>query len=62
MSFECKTIEGITFFLLPRPNNYIAVEVKSCVHPSLHPNCYHEILFAKFNLIISYPPPYFREA
>ena len=28
------------------------------VHPSLHPNCHHQIVFAKFNLMISYPPPY----
>ena len=32
--------------------------VESCVHPSLHSNCHHQIVFAKFNLMISYPPPY----
>ena len=31
------------------------------VHPSLHPNCHHQIIFAKFNLDIVYPPPYERE-
>ena len=31
------------------------------VHPSLHPNCHHQIVFAIFNLMISYPPPYSRE-
>ena len=35
--------------------------VESGVHPFLHPNCYHQIVFAKFNLTISYPPPYSRE-
>ena len=35
--------------------------VESDVHPSLHPNCHHQIVFAKFNLMISYPPPYSRE-
>ena len=30
----------------------------SSVHPSLHPNCHHQIIFAKFNLFIFYPPPY----
>ena len=35
--------------------------VESGVHPSLHPNCHHQIVFATFNLIISYPPPYSRE-
>ena len=27
---------------------------------SLHFNCYHPIVFAKFNLSIFYPPPYER--
>ena len=33
----------------------------SSVHPSLHPNCHHQIVFAKFILPIVYPPPYLRE-
>ena len=37
------------------------IVVESDVHPSLHPNCYHQIIFAKFNLKIYYPPPYLRE-
>ena len=32
--------------------------IESGVHPSLHPNCHHQIVFAKFNLDIVYPPPY----
>ena len=32
----------------------------SGVHPSLHPNCYHQIVLAKFNLTVFYPPPYKR--
>ena len=35
--------------------------VESGVHPSLHPYCHHQIIFAKFNLKIYYPPPYLRE-
>ena len=31
------------------------------VHSSLHPNCHHQIVFAKLNLHIVYPPPYLRE-
>ena len=31
----------------------------SGVHSSLHSNC-HQIVFAKFNLHIVYPPPYLR--
>ena len=34
---------------------------ESGVHPSLHPNSHHQIIFAKFNLKIHYPPPYFHE-
>ena len=35
--------------------------VESGVHSSLHPNCHHQIVFAKFNLQIYYPPPYPKE-
>ena len=35
--------------------------VESGFLPSLHPNCHHGIVFAKFNLQIYYPPPYPRE-
>ena len=30
-------------------------------HPPLHANCHHQIVYAKFNLKIHYPPPYERE-
>ena len=29
-------------------------------HPSLHPNCHHQIIYCKLNLKIAYPPPYQR--
>ena len=29
--------------------------VDSSVHPSLHPNCHHQIAYAKFNLKIHFP-------
>ena len=32
----------------------------SGIHSSLHSNCHHQIVFAKFNLSIFYPPPYER--
>ena len=35
--------------------------VESGVSSSLHPNCHHQIVFAKINLKICYPPPYERE-
>ena len=33
---------------------------ESGVHPSLHPKCYHQIVFAKLNLKVEYPPLYER--
>ena len=27
------------------------------MHPSLHPNCHHQVSYAKFNLKVHYPPP-----
>ena len=35
--------------------------VEPGVHTSLHPNCHHQIVFAKLDLQIYYPPPYPRE-
>ena len=32
--------------------------MESRVHSSLHPNCHHQITYAKFNLKIYYPSPY----
>ena len=34
--------------------------MESRIHSSLHSNCHHQIVFAKFNLSIFYPPPYER--
>ena len=30
-------------------------------HPSLHSKCHHQVIYAKLNLQIEYPPPYTRE-
>ena len=30
------------------------------VHPSIHPNSHHQVVFAEYNLSIFYPPPYNR--
>ena len=35
--------------------------MESDVYSSLHPNCHHQMVFVKFNLKISYPPPCERE-
>ena len=37
------------------------LKTESGVHPSLHPNSHHQIIFAKFNLEIIFPSPYFRD-
>ena len=35
--------------------------MESGVHSSLHQNCHHQIIYAKINLKVFYPPPYERE-
>ena len=35
--------------------------LESGFHSSVHSNCPHQIIFAKFNLEIVYSPPYVRE-
>ena len=37
------------------------LRTESGAHPFLHPNSHHQIIFAKDNLEIHYPPPYFHE-
>ena len=34
--------------------------IESSVYPSLHPNCHHQIVYAKFNLQIHFSPTYSR--
>ena len=34
--------------------------INSNVHTSLHPRCHHQIIYAKINFKIHYPPPYER--
>ena len=41
----------------PHPN----MVMDSGVHASLHPHCHHQIIFAKFDLKVFYPPTYERE-
>ena len=53
---ECSS-SCIDLIFTTQPN----LVVESGVYPSLHPNCHHQIVFAKFNLQIYYPPPYPRE-
>ena len=35
--------------------------MESGVHSSLHENCHHQLVYAKFNLKVWYPPPYERK-
>ena len=35
--------------------------MESGIHSSLHSNCHHQIIYARFNLKIYYPPPYERK-
>ena len=57
LHIHCKILPRIDLIFTSQPN----IVVESGVHPSLHPNCHHQIIFAKFNLKIYYPPPYLRE-
>ena len=47
----------IDLFFTSQPN----LIIESGVYLSLHPNCHHQTVYAKFNLQIYYPPQYDRE-
>ena len=47
----------IDFIFSNQPNLIMG----SGVHPALHSKCHHEIIYAKLNLKIEYPPPYTRK-
>ena len=51
-SFSC-----IDLIFTTQPN----MVLESGVHHSLHQNCHHQIIFAKFNLKVYSPPPYERK-
>ena len=48
------SLSCIDLIFTDQPNLAVACSV----HPSLHPNCYHQIIYSKFNLMIDFPPPY----
>ena len=52
-----KSSSCIDLIFTSQPN----MVVKSGVHSSLHANCHHQCVFAKFDLKIYYPLPYERE-
>ena len=47
----------IDLIFINKPN----LVTDSGIHPSLHQNCHHQVIFWKLNLKIEYPPPYARE-
>ena len=47
----------IDFIFVNQPK----VVVNPGIHPSLHLNCHHQVIFCKLHLKIKYPPPYTRE-
>ena len=47
---------GINLIFIFQSNSFM----DSGVHLSLHPNCYQQVVFAKFKLFILYLPPYER--
>ena len=46
----------IDLIFTSQPNLFM----ESGVHSTLHPNCHHQVVFAKLNLYILYPSPYER--
>ena len=51
------TSSCINLIFTSQPN----FKIESGVRPSLHPNCHLQIVYAKFNLQIYFPPPYLQE-
>ena len=47
----------INLFFTSQPN----LAMESGVYSSLHQNCHHQIIYAKINSKVRYPPPYERE-
>lgn len=47
----------IDLIFTSRPN----LIIESGVYLSLHPNCHHQKVYAKFDLQINYTPQYFRD-
>ena len=47
------SVSYIDLIFTSQPN----LVMHSGVHPSLHPNCHHQIVFAKFNVTVFCPPP-----
>ena len=52
-----KSVSCIDLLFSSQPN----LVMNSGFHSSLHQNYHHQIIFAKFNLKVHYPPPYERE-
>ena len=50
-------LSGIVVISTFQPN----LVIDASFHPFLHENCHHQIVYAKLNLKIQYPPPYERE-
>ena len=53
-----KSVSCIDLILSSQPN---LVSVCSAIHSSLYQSYHHQIVLAKFNLKVHYPPPYERE-
>ena len=60
MSLPTNILPDSTFCINFIFNDQPYLVASSGVHPTLHPNCRHQILHYKFNLSIEYPPPYER--
>ena len=53
-------LENSSFILIFTSQHNLSI--KSGTQLPLHPNCHHQIIYAKFNLEVIYPLPHTREA
>ena len=53
----CQILPRVDIIFISHPSMVFELGI----HASLHLSCHHQIVFAKFSLIICYPLPYSRE-
>ena len=54
ISQQTHLLQNSLFYIDLIFTDQLNLAVDSGFHPSLHPNCHHQIIFCKFNLMIEY--------
>ena len=57
-NISCKIFLCVFTYILSQ----LRTVVESGVNPFFHPNCHHQVVFARFNFEIYFPQLYLREA